>query len=181
MYQLLKLIGPILLMTSISIPVNAQHYDNFYHAEDADMLQVNGSDHTDHTLKGATVILPNGSGQLDVSIRIPYNDVNNNSFADPGLPVPSILFSLKLNIDPTRIQEELTSRKTFSTHGFLTLNNITKVVTVAYMPVASGTEENGNFNIYLAIQFNAADFNLVDTNNNAQYVIKVNNAIVNRV
>ncbi|MBC7935070.1 MAG: hypothetical protein H7Y86_06895 [Rhizobacter sp.] len=182
MNHLVKLTASILLMILISSLADAQqHNDNFYRAADAGMLRVQGTSRIDHTLKGATIIFPNGSNQLNVSINIPCNEVYNKPLADAGLSVASMLFSLRLNIDPIEIQEVLTSSKTISTHGFLTLNNITKAVTVAYMPVASGTEENGNFNIYMAIQFNAAGFNLDDSNSNAQYVIKINNAKVNRV
>lgn len=182
MNHLVKISASILLMI-LSKPLAGaqQHYDNFYRAADAGMLRVQGISRIDHTLKGVTIILPNGSTQLNVSIDIPCNEVDNKPFADSGISVPSILFSLALNIDPILIQEEVTSSKTFSTHGFLTLNNITKAVTVVYMPIASGTEEDGNFNIYMAIKFNAADFSLDDANSKAQYVIKIVNAKVNRV
>jgi len=182
MKSLLQLTVYILLLISTSMAVNAQqHYDNFYQAVNADLLTVKGVTQIDHTIKGATIIFPNGSNELNVSINIPYCEVDNKPCVDSGFAAPAMLFSLKLNIDPIQIQEVLTSGKTFNSHGFLTLNNVTKAVTVVYMPIASGTEENGNFNIYMAIQFSAADFNLDDAGSNAQYVIKISNAKVNRV
>lgn len=182
MNYLLKLAAASILMISVNTSVNAQqHYDNFYRAADADMLQVNRTSHIDFTIKGATIIFPNGSNQLNVLINIPCNNIDNKPFYNTGFSAPALLFSLKVNIYPTQIQEELTSSKTFSTHGFLTLNNITKAVPVVYMAVASGTEENGNFNISMAIQFNPADFNLEDFNSNSQFVIKINDEKVNRV
>ena len=130
---------------------NAQNYKNIYQAVDADMLQVQGNSRIEHTLKGATIILPNGSDQITVILNIPYNEVGNDS-AITGFSIPDLLFNLKINIDRLQIQEVLTSTKTFLTHGFLTLNSTSKGVTVQYTPMLSGTEDNGNFNIYMCFQ-----------------------------
>jgi hypothetical protein len=180
MNYLLKYIIPLLLIQLINKSAKAQHYENIYQAVDADMLQVQGNNRIEHTLKGATIILPNGSSQLTVTLNIPYNEVDNNS-ATTGFSPPDLLFNLKINIDRLQIQEVLTSTKTFVTHGSLALNSITKAVAVQYTPMLSGTEENGNFNIYMSVQFNPADFNLDVPDSNALFVIKINNAKVNRI
>jgi hypothetical protein len=180
MNYLLKYIIPFLLLQLANKSVNAQHYENIYQATDADMLQVQGNNRIEHTLKGATIILPNGSNQLTVTLNIPYNEVGNDS-ATTGFSTQDLLFNLKINIDRLQIQEVLTSTKTFLTHGFLTLNSIRKPVTVQYSPILSGTEDNGNFNIYISVQFNPADFNLDVPDSNTLFVIKINNAKVNRI
>jgi len=181
MNNLHKYATALLLMVLINKTVNAQVYDNIFRASDAAMLQLQGNSRIEHTLKGATIIFPNGTNQLNVSINIPSDAVGNNPVADTDFIVPDYLFQLKVNIEPDEIQEELTSSKTFLTKGFLTLNSITKPVAVNYTPAASGTEENGNFNIYMTVQFNAADFNLDRPDKNKQFVIIINDAKVNRV
>lgn len=181
MNNLIKYAPAILVMLVTSNSVKAQRYDNIYRGADADMLQVQGNSRTEHILKGATIILPNSSDQLNVTLNIPHNIINEKQAADSGFSSPDLAFHLKVDIDRTEIQDHLTSGKIFDTHGFLTLNNITKAVTVQYTPVVSGTEENGNFNIYLVIQFNPVDFSLEPPDTNAQFVIKINDAKVNRV
>jgi hypothetical protein len=181
MNNLLKYTGTILLTLILSNSANAQHYDNFYSAVNADMLEISGNSFIEHTLKGATIIFPNGSNQLNVLVQIPYNTLYKQPVVNSGISFPNLLFSLKVNINPVQIQEELTSTKSFSTSGLLCLNNFSKSVAVKYMPIPSGTEENGNFNVYMVIQFNPADFNIGLTNGNTKCIIKINDAKVNRV
>jgi hypothetical protein len=163
----------------MAISVNAQRYNNIYRAADADIIQEGSGN--EHILKGATIILPNGSNRLNLALHIPYETfdskpVDNSEFLSPGYQ-----FNLKVNIDPIEIQRVLTSVKSFLTQGFLTLNGITKPVKVSYIPIESGADENGNFNIYMSIQFGAADFNLDVPDINTQFVLKINNAKVNRI
>jgi hypothetical protein len=62
----------LMLMTLINRSLHAQRYDGTYRAADADMLQVQGNNSIEHVLKGAMIILPNGTTQLNVTIKIPY-------------------------------------------------------------------------------------------------------------
>jgi hypothetical protein len=88
---------------------------------------------------------------------------------------------MNLNIDVNAIQQVLTSTKVFQSQGIVTLNNITRPVSVNYMPVVSGVNQQGDFNIYLRIQFYPSDFNLDDEDSNVQFIIVINNAPVNRI
>ena len=92
-----------------------------------------------------------------------------------------LLFNLKININPWQIQDYLTSAKTFVTQGFLTLNNRTNAVKVQYIPLPAGTDQDGDFNLSMIIQFNPGDFDLDKQYKNSQFIIKINDAIVNRV
>jgi polyisoprenoid-binding protein YceI len=118
---------------------------------------------------------------LNVSVDIPYDSVINKPVSDSILAAQNMLFSLKVNIDAMQIQDELTSMKTFQIPGLLTFNNITRDVAVQYMPIVSGTEEMGNFNVYMSIQFNPRDFNLNVPDSSTRFVMKINNAKVNRL
>jgi len=69
----------------------------------------------------------------------------------------------------------------FITQGFATMNNITKPVMVKYIPLPAGTNQDGNFNLYMTIQFNARDFNRYTLYSNSQIIIKISDATVNRV
>jgi hypothetical protein len=142
---------------------------------------VQGNTSIEHTLRGATMILPNGSNQLALTMNIPYGALANRPIDIGEFLSPGYQFKLKINIDPVQIQDVLTSAKTFLTQGILTLNSITKPVKVSYVPIVSRTDENGNFNIYMNIQFSAADFNLTTPLSNKQVTIIINDAAVNRV
>src|SRR5688572_10943696 len=152
MINFIRHVSTMLLITVMS-SANAQQYDNMYRAANADMLQLQGASSVEHMLQGATLILPNGSNQLNVTLEIPYEVMDKTLIKADQLSGLGYQFHLRINIDPVDIQQLLTSTKTFLTQGLLTLNQITKPVTVSYIPVASGTEETGNFNIYMNIQF----------------------------
>jgi hypothetical protein len=181
MYNLIKYTATMFLVVLINKSVDAQEYDNIYRTADADMVEVRGNTRIEHTLKGAVILLPNSSNQLSVTMNIPYNAVNSIPIADPVFSDPGLLFQLKVNIDPWKIQNGLTSAQTFPTNGSLTLNNITKTVTVKFIPMPFGTEEDGNFKIFMIIQFSAGDFGLAEPYSHEQFIIKINDAKVNRV
>lgn len=162
---------------------NAQDY-NIYQASDAVMLQVNGNMRIESRLKTAVIALSNNSNQLSVRLNIPYPSINYTPSDYTMLSSTGLLFNLKVNIDPWQIQDYLTSTKTFDTQGFLTLNNITntvKVQYIPYIPLPAGTDQDGDFNLSMIIQFNADDFNLDNAHPGSQFIIKINDAIVNRV
>lgn len=171
----------LMLMMVVKGSIHAQRYEDTYRAADADMLQVQGNNSIEHVLKGATIILPNGTNQLNVMIKIPYGVFDNKPIDNAEHLSPLYQFNLKVNIDPSQIQEVLTSSNTFLSQGSLTLNSITKPVKVSYIPMVSGTEENGNFNIYICTQFNVADFGITDSGSNSQFIFKINHGKVNRV
>lgn len=171
----------LLLIAAISNSVNAQYDENVYRTTEARLVLVQGTNSIENILKKVLVILPNGSNQLNVSVNIPYSTVANKPVDDPDIVNPGYLLWLKVNIDVNEIQDVLTSAKTFNTHGFLTLNNITKVVEVSYVPMASGTDQNGNFNVYMTVRFRPADFNLDAPGGNKEFMMNINNAKVNRV
>ena len=75
----------------------------------------------------------------------------------------------------------MTSDKTINTDGYLTLNHITKLVTVEYTPLPSMTSQEGGFNINLIVGFNPDDFNLGDGSAETRFFIKIGDAPVNRL
>lgn len=159
---------------------NAQD-NNIYQAADAVVLKVNENNRIENRLKGAIIALPNNSTELSLRLNIPNHLINYDAADNAGLSAPVFSFNLKININPREIQEYLTSAKTFVTHGLLTLNGITKQVTVEYMPLPNGTELDGDFNLSMTIQFNPVDFNLDDQHTNSLCIIKINNTPVNRI
>lgn len=177
---MIKYGATLLLILSINKSLNAQEYYSIYKTFDAVMLQTQGNHTNEQILNGATIILPNNSNKLNVLLNIPYSSIDNK-FDTDSVDVTGLLFNLTIDIDRIEIQENLTSSKTFITHGLLSLNGITKSVMVSYMPIASGTEEDGNFNISMVIQFNAVDFNLDILNSSRQFQFEIENAKVNRV
>ncbi|HTE34683.1 MAG TPA: hypothetical protein VK666_30095 [Chryseolinea sp.] len=159
----------------------AQQYDNIYRVADADIVRLQGSNRIEYSLKGATILLPNGSRQINVKINIPYGIVDKNRAAGSDIFSDRILFSLKVDVDPREIQDYLTSSRVFNTHGVLSLNNITKAVEVSYIPMPSGTEEEGSFNLNVLVKFDSDDFHLTVPNGNEQFILKINDAQVNRL
>ena len=148
-----------LMLLSITGSLNAQDYSNYKGAE-AVMLQVKGDSINESKLKNAVITLSNNS-QLIVRL---------NSF-------PQLEFTLVVHIDIWQIQNYLTSDKVFSTQGSLTVNNITREVKVEYLPLPA---DDGSVNLSLNIQFNSSDFSLIGQKANSLFIIKLNDAVVNR-
>jgi hypothetical protein len=105
------------------------------------MLRVNGNVLCKKKLEGAIITLPDNTNQLIVRLHIPYSSINENTIEDTVNYLPGFHFNLRMKIDNWKIQESLTSGKTFRTDGYLTLNPITKLVLVEYSPFPSLTVE----------------------------------------
>ena len=170
----------ILVLLTITKRIDAQNYNDYRDVE-AVMLQVNGNDWSEKKLEGAFIALPDNSNQLIVRLHIPYSSVNEDVAKDTATYLPDYHFNLRMKIDSWKIQESLTSGKTFETDGYLTLNHITKLVLVEYTPLPSLTVQDGGFNLNLIMGFNPADFNLDVRNPNTRYFIKIGDAPVNRL
>ncbi len=167
-------------MLFINTTAFAQHYDNIYRVADADLVRLQGTNRVEYSLKGATILFPNGSGQLNVTLNIPYGIVDKDAAIASGIFSKRILFSLKVDVDAGEIQDNLTSSRVFRTSGILSLNNIMKAVEVSYIPMPSGTEDEGSFNINVIVKFYSDDFNLAVPDGNEQFILKINDAQVNR-
>jgi hypothetical protein len=170
----------ILFLLVLSKRINAQNYNDYRDVE-AVMLQANGNVYSEKKLEGAFIALPDNSNQLIVRLHIPYSSVNEEAAEDTATYLPDYHFNLSMKIDSWKIQESLTSGKTFETDGYLTLNHITKLVLVEYTPLPSLTAQDGGFNLNLIMGFNPNDFNLDVRNTNTRYFIKIGDAPVNRL
>jgi hypothetical protein len=160
--------------------INAQNYNDYRDAE-AVMLRVNGSAYSETKLKDVIVVLPNYSNQLIVRLNIPYSFLNEEDTDDTIGALSGFPLHMRIKMDPWKIQESLTSDKTFDTDGFLTLNHITKLVTVEYTPLPSQTSQDGGFNLNVMIGFNPLDFNLSVGGTDTRFFIKIGDAPVNRL
>src|SRR5258705_6414559 len=179
MKNITRCIRMLLLLLLLTKSGTAQDY-NVYQASDAVMTQVSGDIRIESRLKKAIIALSNNSNQLNVRINIPYHSINYIQ-EDTLLSVTGIPFDLKMTINPWKIQDELTSTKVFITQGFVTMNNITRAVKVEYIPLPASSDQDGNFNLSMTIQFNARDFNMDTPCNNSHFIIKISDATVNRV
>ena len=173
-------ISLIVVLVLMIKSVSAQNYNDYRDAE-AVLLKTNGNVYSEKKLEGVIVALPNYSDQLTVRLKIPYLVINDNEDDDTMTPASGLSFRLKIKIDPWKIQESLTSDKTFNTDGFLTLNDTTKLVTVEYSPLPSSTVREGGFNLNMVIGFNPGDFNLGVRDANTRVFIKIGDAPVNRL
>jgi hypothetical protein len=169
MKNIIKCIGIFIALLLTTRTGNAQDF-NIYNSYDAVMVN-NSNTSTQIAVRNVTMILSGNYNVLNVKLNIPADTM----FAQ------NLFFDLEVNINFNQIQQELTSAKTFTTHSFLTLNNITRTVKVQYMPLPVGTNMNGNFKINMLIFLDPAEFNLDQPNNNSQFLIIINNAKVNRV
>jgi hypothetical protein len=170
----------ILILLLICKGISAQNYNDYRDVE-AVMLQVNGNVWSEKKLEGAILALPDNSSQLIVRLHIPYSSVNEEKREDTATYLPDYHFNLRMKIDSWKIQESLTSGKTFESDGYLTLNHITKLVLVEYTPLPSLTAQDGGFNLNLIVGFNPHDFNMDFRNSNTKYFIKIGDAPVNRL
>jgi hypothetical protein len=173
----------IMLIAALLLPLGllyAQHYDNFYRATDAGLLVARENKEAIYVLKDAVILLPNGSNELNV--RIPMSDsVVRTAFIDHIKSSTPLMINLTLDINRNDIVNNLSSSRIFTTRGDLFLNNISKPVQVTYIPMLSGTEDIGNFNVFITLQFDPAAFNLVAPATVAHCVISINDAVVNRI
>ncbi len=136
----------ILALLVINKRIKAQNYNDYRDVE-AVMLQVNGTVWSEKKLEGAFIALPDNSNQLIVRLHIPYSSVNEEAAEDTAAYLPDYHFNLRMKFDSWKIQESVTSGKSFETDGYLTLNHITKLVLVEYTPLPSLTVQDGGFNI----------------------------------
>jgi hypothetical protein len=179
MKKILKPVPVFLLFVLISVSGNAQDR-NSYQAFDAVLLQVNGDMQIESRLKKAVIALSGNSNQLNVRISIPYHSINYVPDYNTLSEAPDLLFSLKININPWQVQDNLTSAKVFTTSGLLTLNNITHAVMVDYIPFPAGTDMNGDFRLSMIVQFTAGEFELDAWPAKSKFIIKIGDARVNR-
>jgi len=179
MKNIFKSISALLLVIFISKATRAQEYD-FYRSVDAVMVKVNGNSNIESELKKVLIVLPNYSNQLNVRINIPYYSIDYIP-DDTALLNTGLLFDLTMEVNPWKLQDDLIPTKSFTTDGFVTMNNVTKTVRIEYIPLPADSGQDGEFNLSLIIQFNAADFNLDTIPSNSYFIIKINDATVNRV
>lgn len=180
MKYVIKFVQIFCLLLLIARSTAAQDY-NSYRSSDAMMLQVNDNSRIETRLTRVVIALSNNTNQLSIRLSIPYHAIDNKPAEDEILSSPVLTGNLELNINPGKIQDYLTSAKLFTTQALFTLNNITKAVTVEYVPLPVGPDQEGDFNLSIIIQFNGADFNMDSPNSNSQFIIKLNNAAVNRI
>jgi hypothetical protein len=173
-------ISLIIALVLITQYINAQNYNDYKDA-DAVMLRVNDNNSSVIVLKDVIVALPSYSNQLNVRLNIPYSFINDEETDDTITSLSGFPLHLKIKMDPWKIQESLTSGKTFDTNGFLTLNHITRLVTIEYAPLPSRNLQDGGFNINLIIGFNPEDFKIGVQSTATRFFIKIGDAPVNRL
>jgi hypothetical protein len=170
----------ILALLLLSKRINAQNYNDYRDVE-AVMLQLNGNVYSEKKLEGAFIALPDNSNQLIVRLHIPYSSINENAAEDTVNYLPDYHLNLRMKIDYWKIQESLTSGKTFETDGYLTLNHITKLVSIEYTPLPSLTVQDGGFNLNMIIGFSPGDFKISVPDTDTRFFIRIGDAPVNRL
>ena len=180
MKDIFKSMQIFLLFVLISKSGNTQDYKS-YQAFDAELLRVNDDTTIESRLKKVVVSLSDNSTQLSVRTTIPFSSMNHLSEDNGMIEAESIVFSLKVNINPWQIQDYLTSAKLFTTEGALTLNNTTKTVMVEYIPFPAGTDLDGDFNLTMLIQFKPGDFGLEVPHRNSKFIIRIGDARAIRI
>ena len=160
--------------------LKAQSDEDLYGSSYANLVQEEGLVRKMFLLKEASVSFPNGTNEFNVLVEIPDTIINNRPMNLADSVDTAFLLSLNIKIDPIQIQQELTSMKTFKTHGHVILNNIGRDVEVDYMPIESGLEENGDFNVFISFRINPVDFGLANANNKKVFIINMYNTKVNR-
>ena len=181
MSNLIKFLAPFILIIGNQTSLNAQSNEDLYASSYANLVQEEGLVRTLFVLKDATISFPNGTNELHVLVEIPDTVINYTPRNIADSINTAYLLRLDIKIDPDQIQQELTSLKTFKTHGYLVLNKIGHDVEVDYMPIESGLEENGNFNVFISFRINPADFGLANAYSKKVYVINMYNTKVNRL
>ena len=174
--MLYRLLFP--LMCIIAHTVNAQRYGG-QNSSNFTLLKINGERYEEKIFPGAIVTLLTSGGQLNVTGSVPFA-VYNCDQINGVLQMPNeLLFVLRMHVNVDEFQNYLNTGKGFTTREQLTINGITRIVTVQYMPLPADPSLNGE--ISTNIRFKASDFNLKTTDKNSQFVIRITNARMNRI
>lgn len=159
--------------------LKAQQFDDMYKSSNASMVLIHSGKRNVYVIKNTTVILLEDDNQLNISVPLYDSTLNKSGMIAPGGITP-VLLNVSIDINPKTIQGNLTSSRQFVTRGNLIVNKINKPVEVSYIPMASGTEEQGNFKMFITIQFDPSDFKLIQPSPDARCVIQISDAPVNR-
>ena len=180
MKRILKFFVLLLPVIFLHLTGAAQNIER-YKLSDADITRIDTNQNAKNFIKKALVLLPKNDNHLSLKLKINSDTIEENFLEDLGGSFPDSLVEISLPIDRSQIQEALTSSKTFRTTCDLTFNNITKEVNIAYMPIASGTEEDGNFNLSVLLEFDSCNFSDCESGTKRRIIIKLDNAVVNRL
>jgi hypothetical protein len=170
-------IFPSLLLFSLTGETQNQ---NCYRVSEANILQINADTSVFHIVNKILILVPGNQNTIRVYSIEAFNSLTDTLPEVVEFFKGSKSFSLEFTFDPKAIQEYLTSAKTFHTHASLTINNVTRNVVLDYVPLPTGTDQKGNFNISLIAQFNPCDFNICETGMNRIFMIKIQNGVVNQ-
>ncbi|MET0638076.1 MAG: hypothetical protein ABWZ25_18745 [Chitinophagaceae bacterium] len=171
----------VLFLVLLSVQVGYSQRDDIERPSDVVLLQLDKQLRVESPLDRVAVTLSNNSKQLMVRLVIPYTLLNSGVPDDYRDPASLLPFELSMNIDPWQVQDYLTSANIFTSIATLTLNHTSRLVRVQYVPLPSGPDQDGDFNISMYIRFAGEDFNLGRRNSNAQYLLKISNLAVNRM
>lgn len=179
MKPIIKLSFLSLLAISYCTVAKAQQSDDMFKASNANMILIQAGKRSVYMLKEVAAVLTEDDNQLRITVPLYDSILNKAGMTAPGSITPVIL-TTTITINPGVIQDNLTSSKQFVVRGNLVVNKINKPVEVSYIPMASGTEEQGNFNMFITIQFDPSDFKLTVPSVDSRCVIQISNAPVNR-
>nr|MBS1761216.1 hypothetical protein [Bacteroidota bacterium] len=173
---------PILLFACLgsTIKVMSQSYFDIYQGANVNLITVDNNTNPEKLIKDAVILFPNDGNKLKLIMKLPISIVDSSEIQNAALNTKSLPLQLSITIDRNQIQSSLTSVEPFIAKGQLSINDIVLPVEVKYIPVASGPDEDGDFNINLVTSFNPADFNITQFSGE-RIIIKVSNSYVNRI
>ena len=129
----------LLLPVMLSNLNSEAQLNDTYKLSDADITRIDSNQNAQNFIKKALLLFPENDSRLFLKININEDSLEENFLENIGDTPADSLVEITLVLDRLQIQEALTSSKTFHTTCYLTFNNITKEVNIAYMPIASGT------------------------------------------
>ena len=179
MNKIIRYIRIILILQLIMESGKAQGY-NAYQSTDAVLLQLKGDSQTESRLEEAFIRLSGSTNVLEVRVKIPYHVINYTPADSIFSSSSDLIFDLTIRVNPWEIQGDQGSGRTYFTHGILTLNDISKPAMVEYAILPAGEDQGGNFNLSMMIKFNPYNFNLDGPNDKERFIIRINDATVNR-
>jgi len=165
----------------LAIKGDAQTYYNPFEAVTGDLKQGSDTNYNSQQVKSTTVFFENGTNNLKVQAKIPATFIQVVNADSINVAGKEYLFELVVPIKPNEIQQKLTSTKNYSTYGTLTFNNVTNKVAVEYLPIISGTNQQGDFNIFLSVIFFGSSFGFAVLPGQDRLMFAVTNAKVNRL
>lgn len=166
----------LIVLVFITFTAVAQDFEDKRNTN-ATLMKINDNNDKEEKPVRCYITYSDYTKKLEVKRDMPLRPGQTEISEDPA-DSNSFKFDLVFDLDKNKMQENIASGKIFSTYGVFTFNNYTKDVLVQYSSLPGRVHSPDNFNISLMVNITPEDFGTTDKN--SEWILMVNNAIINQ-